>query len=93
MKYDTDMPFTIENAATIAKALAKGASIEASMRMLEVMENEFANDEDLDYTEVYDIGTAVGRPEGIICAVRIFTDESVFRETIDVLNNGYTPST
>lgn len=92
MKYDSKMPFTTENAAIIAKAMADGVLSEAARDMVKVMAETAVKREAPDYTHIHEIGEMQGISEGIECAVEIFTNEAKFRETIAFLNKKDTPS-
>lgn len=92
MKYDSNMPFTPENATIIAKAMADGVMRESARNMAKVMAEALVKGEAPDYTCVHEVGEMVGQSEGIECAIKIFTDEAKFRETIAFLNKEDTPS-
>ena len=92
MKYDSNMPFTTENAAIIAQAMADGVRRESASEMLKVITENAISDAGLSYKRVHEIGEMLGQSEGIECAIEIFTNEAKFRETIDFFNED-TPST
>ncbi len=86
MKYDSNMPFTTENAAIIAKAMADGVLHESEWGKTKVMTEAAVNGEAPDYVHVHIIGQMQGQSDGIEYAIGIFTNEAEFRETIAFLN-------